>query len=117
MDSAQGPSAEELLKDDATHNQINLSLALKKEDWTEAAILIQKGTPIDNIEENAKELIFLEAVNQGFSEAVRFFINKGVIQLESYRYKDGNTALHLAIEKKSNEVLKIFLDTVAQVFT
>ena len=65
-----------------------------------------KGPKTNLIKENVREIIFLEAVNNRNLEAVRFFINKSIVQLES-RYEDGNTVLHLAVEKNCNEVLKV----------
>lgn len=86
-------------------------------------LLVKRGAQINNIIKNDKKYIALHAaVEEGNTNIVDFlfkYVNE-IAFLDFYKFidavdKDGNTALHIAMNKNSLEIIKILIENGANV--
>ena len=116
-------TAEEVAEDEETKSVFKnitedqaqlLTKAVREEDWTSAAILVQGGAPLDTIDdENKKVKILHHAATIGSSGAVKKIIADG--QPVEAKDDDGNTVLQLAVKNCHKEVVKMLLSNGATV--
>jgi len=120
-----GKTAEEISKDEDTRSVFKkiteegqaqlMTRAVREEDWTSAAILAQRGAPLDTIEdENKKVKILQQAATIGSSGAVKKMIAKGA-PVEA-KDDDGNTVLQLAVKNRNKDIVKILFSNGATVY-